>query len=100
MKKSIIPQIIIPVSIDAVNFLQAIYPCTECLKECKSVWVSMKNLEYLGNTLSDELSTEYYYLVVLSRKFKIEKICFSALKDLHALKDCNLCIHFHDAIIK
>ena len=102
MKNSIIPQVIIPVSNSSVAFLQGISELsTECLKECQAIWVTMKQLENLQDVLDEELSTEYCYLVVLSRKFQIERVCFSAMKDLHTLKDCNMCIHFHEgAIIK
>ena len=112
--KSIIPQIIIPISLKAVKFLQEKYPCTEkggastsfspteCMKECKSVWLTFEQLEKISEDtdgMDYKLSTECCYLIVLSWKFEIGHVCFSA-GDIHTLNDCVNCIHFHDAIVK
>ena len=97
--KCLIPQIIIPASIDVVKYLQKDYPCKECLKECKAVWVTMEQLEKVSDNMDEKLSIEYCCLIILSRKFDIGRICFSA-GDIHTLNDCDGCIHFHDAIVK
>lgn len=98
-KKGHIPQIILPVSIDVVKFLQKSFPCQECLKECKSVWVTQAQLDTLRDNMGDELSIECCYVLILSRGFNIDHICFTAGK-INTLKDCSNCIHFHDAIVK
>jgi len=98
--KAIIPQIIIPVSLDFVKFFQGVQEisCPECLKECKSIWLDCEKYNTLRKFINDD---EIPFLIrqVIAKGY-VERICFTSNNDLHSLKDCVDCIHFHEGAIK
>lgn len=115
MSDVIIPQVILVAPEKIVKLLQKKYPCTEtggaetggdstfvssteCLKECKAVWVPYTELiKDLDTPFPDDI------LFVLSQLYhlnlKIGRVCFT-YGDVHTLNDCASCVHFHDAIVK
>lgn len=98
---TLIPQVILRVDDKVVSYYQEQHPCFECMKECKSVWLTWD--QFAGNFLSKPSYIQDVIYVFVSNfskvGIKVERICLT-YGDVSKLKDCDSCIHFHDAIVK